>query len=212
MHHELGAADIAKSLHYNRSLVYSYLDSLIGKGLVSYFLKNNVKYFRAADPEMLQEYLKDKLSEYNKLLPELKKLGKRSKEEISVELYRGKEGAYTLMKDIIRSRSDIDVLGYQGQVEEIMPIYLKQYLRQLTELKIKERILAKKGYKIFKSKRTEVRYLSKEFDLPTSIVIYSNKVLTIIYQEPFYAVLVTSNQVAKTYKNFFNVLWKNAKG
>jgi hypothetical protein len=161
---------------------------------------------------MLQEYLKDKLSEYNKLLPELKKLSKRSKEEISVELYRGKEGAYTLMKDIIRSRSDIDVLGYQGQVEEIMPIYLKQYLRQLTELKIKERILAKKGYKIFKSKRTEVRYLSKEFDLPTSIVIYSNKVLTIIYQEPFYAVLVTSNQVAKTYKNFFNVLWKNAKG
>jgi predicted DNA-binding transcriptional regulator len=44
---------IIKTLKISSSRVYESLEKLISKGLVAYFLKNNVKYYQAQDPNYL---------------------------------------------------------------------------------------------------------------------------------------------------------------
>src|SRR3989338_8385224 len=55
------------------SKVYSILERLSKKGLVSHVVKNNVKYFKAADPNRLLIYLQEKEEHLKKQEQELKK-------------------------------------------------------------------------------------------------------------------------------------------
>ena len=50
-------SEISKKTKENRTHIYDTLNSLIEKGFVSYVIKNGKKYFRAAPPEKLIEYL-----------------------------------------------------------------------------------------------------------------------------------------------------------
>lgn len=207
---ELTASEIAKNTKINRSVAYSYIESLINKGLVSYFIKNNVKYFKAANPETLLHYLREKEVKLKSLLPKLKDIKKTKTEEISVEVYNGVGGGITILKDMIRTKEDIYIIGEAGQPEEIIPIYLKQYIRQLNENKIKEKILGIRDKKIFRGKYSEIKYLPKEFEIPTSTVIYGDKVVIVIYNKPYFAVLINNKKVSQSYRKFFNLLWKIA--
>jgi len=60
---EIGEATttpIRKKTDIHMSRVYEALNSLVEKGLVSYFLKNNVKHFQASDPKILIHLLNEK--------------------------------------------------------------------------------------------------------------------------------------------------------
>ena len=208
---ELTASQIAKNTKINRSVVYSYITSLTNKGLVSHFIRNNVKYFKSTNPEILLDYLKEKERKLRQILPKLKEIKKTNPEKISVEVYNNLEGGITILKDIIRTKADVYIIGEAGQPEEKIPIYLKQYIRQLNENKIKEKILAIKGKKIFMGKYSQIKYLPKEFEIPTSTAIYGDKVVIVIYNKPYFAVLIKNREVAESYKNFFNLLWGIAK-
>jgi len=131
--------------------------------------------------------------------------------EISVEVFQGIKGGLTILKDIIREGKDYVVLGEDGTFQSISKTLVEQYIRDLNKKKIKERILAKEGTKIMKGKYSKIRYLPKEFNLPTITTIYGNKVAIAIFQKPYYVVLIKSKDLANTYKAFFETLWKQAK-
>ncbi len=205
---ELNASQIAKYTKINRSVVYSHLESLIDKGLVSYFVKNNVKYFKAANPESLIQYLKEKQEKLQSIIPRLKEVKKNKQEEVKVELYRGTEGWITILKDIIRHKEEVFILGYQGEPEEILPAYTQQYIKQINKEKIREKILSVRGAKISIGRYSEVKYLPREFEIPSTTVIYGDKIVIAIYTKPYFAIVVKSRDVAESYKRFFELLWK----
>ena len=69
---------IAKESGVSRSKLYILLDRLGKKGLVSYVEQNGVRYFQAAEPSKVKDYLKEKQeniqkldNEFDKFLPEL---------------------------------------------------------------------------------------------------------------------------------------------
>ena len=60
---ELGSAlagEITKKSGINRTNVYDALDRLIEKGIVSYVITANRKYFEATNPERIISYLEEK--------------------------------------------------------------------------------------------------------------------------------------------------------
>src|SRR3989344_6582669 len=74
------------------SIIYRLLDSLIEKGLASYIIKEKTKYFTAAQPKKIVEYLEerkqkieDNKESINKLLPQLIAIGMNN-EETSVQV------------------------------------------------------------------------------------------------------------------------------
>ncbi|MBW2999828.1 hypothetical protein KY339_04085, partial [Candidatus Woesearchaeota archaeon] len=79
---ELGSSTTGKIVdksNASSSKIYEILDKLIQKGLASFIIKGGVKYFEAAPPERIMDYMEDKTAKLNqqkqnlkKILPELK--------------------------------------------------------------------------------------------------------------------------------------------
>src|SRR3989338_7083739 len=72
---------IVKETGLRKSTVYESLNRLLEKGLVSYVIKNNIKFFEAADPDRLVDFIEEQKRELDeskddikKIMPELKSM------------------------------------------------------------------------------------------------------------------------------------------
>lgn len=210
---EATATQIAKETHLDRTLIYQLADKLAEKGLLSYIIKNNVRYFSAANPKKLLQDIKEKEKQLDKAMPELVALTKFIEQETKVEIYRGKEGLRTILKDIIRTKRDYIAFGEEGRFQKILPIDVHQFLRQLEKNNIHERVLVRGDMKriVLKSKNSEFRYLPKDYLSPVTTLIYGDKTVNFIWTDPYYAILTTNKEVADSFRSHFEVLWKIAK-
>ncbi len=205
------ASRISEKTNLNRSHIYDILTKLTERGFVSVYEMNKVKYFSASNPDKIVDYLKDIESEVEKIMPELKQLKKIKKQEAKVQLFKGKDGLKTILKDIIHEKKDYIVFGDEKQVEAIFPIYFQQFLRDVKNLRLKEKILTRKGFKILKaSQSSQVRYLGNEFFSPATTVVYGDKIVTFIWSIQS-ATLIEDKDVADSFRNYFEALWKFAK-
>src|SRR4030042_3427880 len=73
-------SEIAEKTKINRSLLYSILSGLSEKGLVTYILKNNTRYYRAIEPQKILSFIEEKEKTLRSILPELIALHKPRKE------------------------------------------------------------------------------------------------------------------------------------
>ena len=74
-------------------------------------------------------------------------------------------------------------------------------------------MLLKEGTKISKKylTQTEIKYLPKELSNPSTLVIYGDKIAHVIWNEPYFVIVIKNEDVAKSMKDYFNLLWKIAK-
>ena len=79
------------------------------------------------------------------MIPRLNKLSQFTREETSVEVFKGLSGFRTVINDMLDTKEDIYVFGEQGHFEKYAPILLKQFLRILKERKIREKVLVVEG-------------------------------------------------------------------
>ncbi|MBS3094728.1 hypothetical protein J4474_03610 [Candidatus Pacearchaeota archaeon] len=206
------ATKISKETEVERSLCYSILQKLIGRGLVSYFYQKKARMFKATGPQKLLEDLKEKESEIQKIMPSLISLTMNKKNPAKAEIYQGIKGIQNIFKDMIKEKKDyLFFCEEEGKFQKVLPIYLEQFLRKIEDEGIKEKILVKRGIKIPKSKNSFVRYLPKDYFSPISTIVYGNKVALVVWSEPYYAFLIENKEVADSFKSYFNLLWKIGK-
>jgi len=203
----------------NRTNIYDRLERLIEKGLVSYIIKNNRKYFQAAEPKRILRYLEEKEEKIREekdsvkdILPKLERIKPKEKEE-KIEVYEGKEGLKTILEEIIRTKKDVFTYGSEGNFSKILKFYFKHYLKRLEKTGIKMKVLFNYNdeNKPFEWKFAEAKYLPKEYKTPTETTIYGNKVAIFILKEEPKAILIQSDEISNTYKKYFDLLWRQAK-
>ena len=209
------ASKISKETNIDRATCYRYLDSLMNKGLVSHVIQNNVKYFQSAHPEKILKDLKEKEKEFEKILPELVNLSKLPKEETTAKVYIGKDGLKTVLREILRNKQDHLVLGDEGHFQDILPIFFEQFINECKRNKINERILCTQSVfdkvKKFDYKYSTTKKLPSEISLPTTTLIYENKIVLFNWQSPYNAVVISNKNLTGAYRNYFELLWKLAK-
>lgn len=202
---------IAQETGLHRTNIYDTLEKLREKGLVSYVIKENRKYYSASDPEKLLDYIKEREKEIETILPELQNYMTFPRSESIVEVYKGKEGIKSVLKDILKEKKDYVVLEEEGYIQKVLPHFYPQFNKQMNKSKIKVKILTKDIKKIDKRSLMELRSLPKFFSFPSATAIYGNKVAILVWDEPYHAILIKSKQVADSYRHFFEALWKQAK-
>jgi sugar-specific transcriptional regulator TrmB len=205
------AEKIKKETKIERTHIYKILERLADKNLITTIIENKTKHFIANSPKDLLLELKKTEKELSTLLPKLESLSQQVKyEETEVKIYRGKEGLEKLGEEFIQDLHDYIVFGEQGILQKLLPIYFEQFLKKIEEKKIKERVLVKEGIKTIKTRYSEIKYLPKEFDFPTSIIVSNNSTIIAIWSEPL-LISICNKEVADSYKNYFEILWKIAK-
>lgn len=204
------ATKIAQETDIDRTTSYRFLSSLINKGLVSYAIKNNVKYFTAAHPTKFVQDLKNKLEQVNGILLDLEALTNLPKEETKVELYKGKEGLKTVMKDILRERKPYTFIGEVEKFFTELPIYIQQWLKQVERLNIKGKLICNDKAKFQVAKTESYKLISNNYISRVSTWTYANKSALFIWSNPFFAVVIENEDVTQSNLNFFNFLWNLA--
>lgn len=212
-------SEISDRTGINRSLLYSVLSDLAGKGLVTYIIKNNTRHYRAAEPEKMLSMLKDKEKALQSILPELVALHKPRAKKPIVEILEGKEGIKTIMNDVLRLRKEWFAFGVPGKGPEILGpgVHAFEKERQktgisLSVLCVKTKDGLNRGKEFSQMKHTEVRYMPEIYESPASNWIYGDRIAVIFWYKEFpFAIRIIDKNLAESYKNHFKAMWISSK-
>jgi len=210
------ASDLAKKTDISRPHVYDSINRLMEKGLCSYVIKNNKKYFKAASPKEIINYLdeeKDKISDKQKeirgILPELLRIHSERKAKTSVEVFEGKEGLKTVLMDIVNYGEDFVAFGATENFPKVFPLFSEIFVKRRQQKDIKAKIVVVKGEKPIKTKLNSYRWIPKEYGLPSSTIIYGDKTAILLWTG--IGIIIKSREVADSYRSYFKLLWKIGK-
>jgi len=204
------ASQLAESSGIHRTNIYSILDKLKSMGLASDFKEEGKLTFRASDPQNLLNYLKESEVSIQSLLPDLNKIKESVKEKVEVEVLRGPKGTKSAYNGILRERKELLGFVITGQLRKHLPVYAKQWIREMVRLKIKNRYIYVEGTSLAHPE-FEVRCLPKEFTTPNSTLIYGDKIMLSLWEPSLISIVITSKQVANDYRRYFELLWSIAK-
>lgn len=219
----MAAFEISKSTSINRVRVYDKLVTLQNKGLVSSIQEGKKKLYQATSPQKLLDILEEKDQEFEKTkeqlalsISKLNDLQSVSQYDTHVQVFRGREGLKFVLKDVVREKKTLSISFIDDQmIQNILPDFMPQYFREMTGNKIKERVITLRNKEVFEYDKeiapyAEYRYLDATEFNPTNTLIYGNKVALITWGTPLVVILIENNQVANTYLDAFNHLWRIA--
>lgn len=219
---QTSTGSLIKNTGIASSRVYTSLNSLINKGLVTFITKNNTKYYKAENPETLLKNVDEKKKQLEEILPNLKSIMKKEEKETYSTIFEGFNGfkiAFQNQIDVCTSKDEILVIGFSPQLYafESLRIFLnnidlKRYKKKI-ELKI---ILPNESKNTIGKDRekepyTQVKYMSQGFFSPTAMNIYKDYVLLIVWEERPTVFLIRNEKIATSFKQYFKNLWNLAK-
>jgi sugar-specific transcriptional regulator TrmB len=217
------ANQLAKKTGQVRTTVYSQLDLLIEKGFVSYTIQSGKRFYRAADPQKLLEEFQAKKEEEENTLKEvvqsLKKTQGIEQSKTKVEVFEGKEGLKTAFLKFTREQNqELLHYGSSGISYKIIPLFMEKWNKERIKKKIFMKIIynhtkitddrIKNGPKLLNA---EYRFSPiKDFSM-TGTMIYKNTVTFSIWDpENCMAIVIENPSIAKSYRENFEILWKNS--
>lgn len=203
------AGQISRKSGIHRRTVYDVIATLTKKGLVGYILENNRRVFKAESPERILEIINEKERLLKPAIERLSEKYKTKRENEITLFYRGKEGLKSIFEDQLRY-SEILVLGANKDASKILPFYFKWYNEKRKTRKIKLRVIASTR-KISKIPNSKVRFLPEKYSNPVAINVYGNNTATILWAKIPKAIVIKSREIAKGYRNYFELLWKIAR-
>ena len=214
---ELGsssATHVIQKTGLHRAVVYDLLERLIEKGLVGHVIQGRKRFFEATSPNRLMGILKEKEEKIQTILPHLLELS-QFKEHLDIRIYKGKEGIKSIFEDILIEKRPWFVFGATGKFKELFHAYFIHFHNRRARLKIPLKIIFDERIKSEKREKeltySKIRYLPKHYIKPSTTFIYSDKVTIIIWSPEPMAFLIRSKNVADSYRDFFDILWKSAK-
>lgn len=213
---ESTVAEIARKTKENRTHLYDTLHSLMKVGLASCVIKDGRKYFRAAKPEKLFDYIKEKEELVKSHLEELRELARPALKLPLVEVYEGAEGIKTILKEVLRESKEWLCLGSTGRSPEILPFFLEHFHKQRQKQKLPLCVIynddalgRERGKIVSQQKYVSVRYMPKTS--PTTTYIYGSNVVIIVWiKDKLVATRIEDKDVADSYRSYFEILWKSA--
>jgi hypothetical protein len=152
------------------------------------------------------------------MLPELSAALKQEAEQYAT-VYETFNGIKTLYDEILLhlSKTKEDFIGFtlgEEYQNEQANLFFRNYNAKRRDLGIKIKLIGLESQRVFLGKENkggniEIRYVNHA--LPTGIIIFGSKVATLLWGEVPVAFVINSQQVAKSYRKFFEDVWKTAK-
>ena len=203
------ANSAAKRTHIDRSLVYTVLNNLIHKGLVTSTHKKEKKYFEVTPPENLLNNIKEQEAYLKELIPQLHTLQKIEPTDFQVTGYEGKKGIRSFLQYIIKEKH-VSCFGATGKLFDLLYGLPTIVQKQMREVNIRA-ILSPTSHHsaTFKKLNIQTRFLATDNKATTCIC--GDKISIHLAKEEPILIMITNKEIATTYQEHFELLWKTAK-
>ncbi len=211
------AGKLSKRVDIHRSRMYEALDRLVRMGLVQFLNINNIKNYKAEPPIKIIDMLKEKQENVEKIIPKLTSLQQQPEIIQKISGYQGITGVKTLLKETLNTSSYVVYGAPQSSIDLLGETFWKNYNQKINDKKISTRMIFDEALRSWSAhvkdinKSTKIKYLSKHFDNLTETFVFDNKVIIITWSAQPLGVLITEKTIAKSYEQFFNMLWQQAK-
>lgn len=226
---ELGSTTTGKIVEKSgvaRSIIYQLLEKLMQKGLVSFITKARTKYYEAAQPEKIIEFIeirKKNLEENKKkveaLLPELL-LKQELTSHNEANFYQGFKGIITAHEKLYTKLVRGEEYYYFG-IPSYQPKHMHLYWQRDHERRVmkglKCRLLfnadteptvieQRNSYKDCKAKLMQPGIVT-----PAMIAIFKDTTVITLQDPTPLAVEIVNQEVADSFKSYFEMFWKMSK-
>jgi len=219
---ELGsssAGPILEKSGLQNSVVHRALNTLIEKGLISFILEGRRKLYQATDPDNFHEFIDDKKKRFDSILPELKQKQNFAKDNEQATIYKGKRGINEIYTKLLNSGGkEYNTYGGGKRVcYEIMGetwwknLHAKRIAKKIQSRQVFDETIRKFGEQLRKRPKSQVKFLSQEFEQLTETVIIGDYVAINIFTENPYGLLIKDKTVVQSHKKSFELLWERAR-
>ncbi len=218
------------------SIIYRILNNLIDKGLASYIIKGKTKYFRAAKPQKILDYIdekKDKLEKskiiIEKMIPQLLNIHQNT-QEINAQIFEGFKGfitAWEICYSKLGKGEEYHSWGVYPQQEERFHIYWEKDHQRRKKAGFKAKILFNKDTdkKILQNRNSfwgcDSRYMPLDIKTPAWFVVYKDITNISLQTRKFeedgsiitkpLSIVIENKEIAETFEAYFQDLWKRTK-
>jgi len=207
------AGAIIEQTGLHRNLVYTALEELLKKDLVSKVISSGVAVYEANSPESLQDLFEDKVQAAKEVVSELKsKVGDKPRD---IKIYEGTEG-------IKRSRSrtlnydpgsTLYVFGSQASSTPEMEKYWRVFHKKRVSKKIGLKILYERG--VIPEDldwrnglpMSQAKYLPMNFNLPVWFAFIRDYLEIGVAGDDPLTFSIRSKEAVGAFENFFNFFW-----
>ncbi|PIN86839.1 hypothetical protein COV19_02435 [Candidatus Woesearchaeota archaeon CG10_big_fil_rev_8_21_14_0_10_44_13] len=226
---ELGSSTtgpIVEKSRIARSIIYQILEKLMQKGLVSVITKEKTKYFQAAEPNKILDYIderEERLQEnkemIEKLLPELE-LKQKMAVKSATNMYFGYKGIRTAHEHLylkLKKGESYDYMGVPAFQPEEQHLYWKRDHVRRIKAKIKTRILFNidADQNTLKNRNSywgvDARYMPEGIRTPACFAIFKDTTIIILQSPHALAVEIINQDIADSFQAYFEEFWKRSE-
>ncbi len=226
---ELGSSTtgpIVKKSGIAKSIVYQILEKLMQKGLVSHIVNQKTKYFQAADPDKLLQFieerekrLRENKTKIEEMLPELL-LKQQLTTKNEANIFYGHKGIRTCHERTYKKLQKGDEYCYLGiptrQPEEQHVYWQKDHLNRIKK-GIKCRLLFNKDTdeniigNRNKFDECEARRMSEDMKTPACFLTYKDTTVIILQYPTAIAVEIVNKEITESFQAYFEEFWRTSK-
>lgn len=224
---EVTSGPIVEQSGVSVSKVYQILNRLAKKGLASHIVKGKTKYFKAADPNRLLDYLvekeeklKDEKEELKKFIPFLETKQKSLLTAETAQVFEGLRGIQTARErtlKIMKPGDQMWLIGIAKTPYERLTPYFREYHKRRYEKGIKCKYLyneySRKPYGEISATYplSEVRYMPKGVITHSWMEIYADTVTIGLHSKKSFSVVIQNQEVADSFMEYAKLLWRISK-
>jgi len=225
---ELGPApvqDISHKAKVNRATTYVMIESLMGRGLMSSFVRGKKRFYASESPERLRSVLRlqrreleEKEEELEKIYPKLSGLYNAEGAKPQIRYLEGEDGVETV-RELFRKLS--------GEIIQFSPFSVdvtsdetargeSEYVRDLLAQNVSSRALLVMEtvdlQRVPLLPNVEVRLVPRaQFPTDAEITVRGNTICLYSFKSAVLAIVITSQEIADGMRSMFDLAWKAAE-
>ncbi len=216
---QLGQASaymVATKSGLKKPTTYVVLEELMKKGAVSIIPRAKKRIYKARPPEQLLAVARERVAEFEDSLPRLKAITKEGKTKLDTLYYQGGEGIrQALMFGLDRLKFK-ELVGFYAKSDmvskELLPIYDdfndKMKRRRVSVRGIVPNHPSLRHYrKLDKEYKREMRVIPQELYSSDQQIDIAPDFVRIIDHKNLQAVVIENEDLAKTFKQIFELVW-----
>jgi len=207
---------ISRAAEVKRTTVYSVIEALKQRGLVTIELRGLKQLYVAENPEKLESMLEEKKERLQAVLPEFSALYNLKKGEGIIKYYEGLEAVkstYEQLLNDVRVHEDYLVISDQRQWYDLDKAYFQNFTERRAKLNVCTRLLlqdsapAREHKKFEKNYHEEVKILPAHTQLTTNLVIIPKRIVIHQLIPPVMAIVIENKNIVQLHRELFEIAW-----
>ncbi|MBI5072820.1 hypothetical protein HZA99_03300 [Candidatus Woesearchaeota archaeon] len=204
------------------SKIYEILEKLMQKGLASFVIESGMKYFEAAAPSRLLDYMKEKeeslakqREELQHIIPQLELKQKYSKHTSEATIFRGLKGVKTAYEEILKTLHAGEEYYVTGGMlhHQAYFNYIAEFHKRRSKKGIKVKLLYTDLAKSIAERiqvlpGTKIKFAPNQFLSSCFVVMYKTKTLiTVASKDDLTLFQIDNKGVTESFIAQFKLLW-----